>query len=145
MAEPDVLTTRERILEATLEVLARSGPRKLSLSAVAATARVSRPTVYRWVPSKKVLLEAFGRYEQREYDDGIADAVAELEGDARLETVLHFIVEFQHSYSLRRLVDVEPEHVVYQMTRVLPIMRDRLLAHFPGPEGFTIASVVTRI
>jgi len=145
MAEPDVLTTRERILEATLEVLARSGPRKLSLSAVAATARVSRPTVYRWFPSKKVLLEAFGRYEQRKYDDGIADAVAELEGEARLETVLHFIVEFQHSYSLRRLVDVEPEHVVYQMTRVLPIMRDRLLAHFPGPEGFTIASVVTRI
>src|SRR5262245_4623458 len=145
MAEPDVLTTRERILEATLEVLARSGPRKLSLSAVAAAAGVSRPTLYRWFPSKKALLDAFGRYEQRKYDDGIADAVAGLEGDARLETVLRFIVEFQHSYSLRRLVVVEPEHVVHQMTRVLPIMRDRLLPHFPGPEGFTVASVVTRI
>ena len=31
------------------------------------------------------------------------------------------------------------------MTRVLPIMRDRLLPHFPGPEGFTVASVVARI
>jgi len=145
MAEPKMLTTRERILEATLEVLARSGPRKLSLSAVAAVAGVSRPTLYRWFPSKKVLLDAFGRYEQRKYDDGIADAVAGLEGEAGLETVLRFIVEFQHSYSLRRLVDVEPEHVVYQMTRVLPIMRDRLLPHFPGPEGFIVASVVTRI
>jgi AcrR family transcriptional regulator len=145
MAEPDVLTTKERILEATLEVLARSGPRKLSLSAVAAAAGVSRPTLYRWFPSKKVLLDAFGRYEQRKYDDGIADAVAGLEGRARLETVLRFIVEFQHSYSLRRLVDVEPEHVVHQMTRVLPIMRDRLAPQFPGPAGLTVASVVTRI
>jgi len=140
-----VLTTRERILEATVEVLARSGPRKLSLSAVADAARVSRPTLYRWFPSKKALLDAFGRYEQRKYDDGIADAVAGLEGEPRLEAVLRFIVEFQHAYSLRRLVDVEPEHVVYQMTRVLPIMRDRLLPHFPSPEGFTVASVVTRI
>jgi AcrR family transcriptional regulator len=145
MTDPNVLTTKERILEATLEVLERSGPRKLSLSAVAATAGVSRPTLYRWFPSKKALLEAFGRYEQRKYDDGIADAVVGLEGEARLETVLRFIVEFQNSYSLRRLVDVEPEHVVHQMTRVLPIMRDRLLPHFPGPEGFTVASVVTRI
>src|SRR5215468_4366730 len=127
MAEPDVLTTRERILEATLEVLARSGPRKLSLSAVAASAGLSRPTLYRWFPSKKVLLEAFGRYEQRKYDDGIADAVAGLAGEERLETVRRFIVQFQHSYSLRRVVDVEPDFVVRQMARVLPIMRERLL------------------
>ena len=141
----EVLTTRERILEATLQVLARSGPRKLSLSNVAEAAGVSRPTLYRWFSSKKVLLDAFGRYEQRKYDDGIAAAVAELEGEARLDAVLRFIVEFQHSYSLRRLVDVEPEHVVHQMTRVLPIMRDRLLSHFPGRRGHTVASVVTRI
>ncbi|MCB1004277.1 MAG: helix-turn-helix transcriptional regulator, partial [Acidimicrobiales bacterium] len=38
-------TTTERILDATLEVLARSGPRKLSLSDVATTAGVSRPTL----------------------------------------------------------------------------------------------------
>jgi hypothetical protein len=43
------------------------------------------------------------------------------------------------------VVDVEPEFVVQQMARVLPIMRDRLLPHFPGPTGFTVASVVTRI
>lgn len=145
VAAPDMPTTTERILEATLEVLARSGPRKLSLSDVAATAGVSRPTLYRWYPSKEDLLEAFGRYEQEKYDAGIADAVAGLEGEARLEAVLRFIVKFQHSYSLRRLVDVEPEHVVHQMTRVLPIMRKRLLPHFPGPEGFAIASAVTRI
>ena len=145
MGNPDPATTSERILDASLEVLARSGARRLSLSDVAATAGVSRPTLYRWFPSKEALLEAFGRYEQQRYDAGIAQAVAGLEGDARLEAVLRFIVKFQHSYSLRRIVDVEPEHVVHQMTRVMPIMRDRLLAHFPGPNGRVIATVVTRI
>ena len=145
MGDHDAATTSERILDATLEVLARSGARRLSLSDVAAAAGVSRPTLYRWFPSKEALLEAFGRYEQQRYDAGIAQAIAGLDGDARLEAVLGFIVEFQHSYSLRRIVDVEPEHVVHQMTRVMPIMRDRLLAHFPGPNGRVIASVVTRI
>ena len=145
MALPDPATTSERILDATLEVLARSGVRRLSLSDVAATAGVSRPTLYRWFPSKEELLEAFGRYEQERYDAGIARAVAGLEGDARLEAVLRFIVEFQHTYSFRRIVDVEPEHVVHQMNRVMPIMHDRLLAHFPGPDGRVVASVVTRI
>src|SRR4029453_7467390 len=42
MTDPNVLTTRERILEATVEALERSGPRKLSLSAVAATPRARR-------------------------------------------------------------------------------------------------------
>ena len=69
MSERDALTTRERILEATLDVLARSGPRKLSLSDVAEAAGVSRPTLYRWFPSKEELLDAFGRYEQRKYDE----------------------------------------------------------------------------
>ena len=87
------------------------------------------------VSVKEVLLEAFGRYEQQRYDGGIAQAVAGLEGDARLEAMLRLIVEFQHSSSLRRIVDVEPEHVVHQMTRVMPIMRERLLAHFPGSDG----------
>ena len=145
-ADPDsTTTTRERLLEATVEVLARSGARKLSLSDVAATAGVSRPTLYRWFPSKDALLEAFGVYEQQKYDAGIAEAVAGLESDARLDAVLRFIVEFQHTYSLRRIVDIEPEHVVYQMTRVMPIMRDRLLPHFPGPNGRVVASVVTRV
>src|SRR5262245_4940339 len=145
MSEQGAPTTNERILEATLEVLARSGPRKLSLSDVAAAAGVSRPTLYRWFPSKEALLDAFGRYEQHKYDAGIAAAIVGLEGEARLDAVLRHIVDFQYSYSLRRVVDVEPEHVVQQMTRVLPIMRDRLLPLFPGRDGRTTASVVTRV
>ncbi|MFN8037600.1 MAG: helix-turn-helix domain-containing protein [Acidimicrobiales bacterium] len=138
-------TTTERILDATLEVLARSGPRKLSLSDVATTAGVSRPTLYHWFASKEALLDAFGRYEQDKYDRGLAAAVAGLEGVERLDAVLRHIVDFQQSYSLRRMVDVEPTHVVHQMTRVLPIMRDRLEPLVPGDDAATVASVVTRV
>ena len=136
---------RKRLLEATFEVLSQAGPRKLSMSAVATTAGVSRATLYRWFPSKETLLQDFGVDEQEKYDAGMAEAVAGLDGDESLEAVLRFIVEFQHTYSLRRIVDVEPEHVVHQMTRVMPIMRDRLLPHFSGPEGRVVAAVVTRI
>jgi AcrR family transcriptional regulator len=139
--------TSERILAATLGVLGRAGPRRLSLSAVAAAARISRPTLYRWFPSKEALLEAFGAYEQAKFDAGIAAAIAiaGLAKTERLEAVLRFIVDFQQSSSLSRMVEVEPEYVLRQMARVLPITRERLLPYFPGPNGFTIATVVTRI
>ena len=143
--DDDQLPTRERILHATLDVLGRSGPTKLSLSEVAAAAGVSRPTLYRWFSSKEELLEGFGLFEQARYDAGVAEVTAGLSGDARLDAVLRFIVEFQHSYSLRTVVDIEPEHVLTQMRRVLPITRQRLLPYFPEPDGFTRASVVTRI
>ena len=95
--------------------------------------------------SKELLLEAFGFYEQERYDAGLAEAIAGIDGKQRLEAVLGFMVEFQHSYSLKRMVDVEPQHVLHQMNRVLPIMRGRLLPHFPGPDGSMIASIVLRI
>ena len=128
-------------------MLGRAGPRRLSLSAVAAAAGVSRPTLYRWFPSKEALLEVFGRYEQQKYDAGIAGGDrGSRQGGARLETVLRFIVEFQQSYSLRRLVDVEPEYVVREMTRVLPDHARSAAPAFPRARtGFTVASVVTRI
>jgi AcrR family transcriptional regulator len=137
--------TRQRILDATLEVLGRNGHRKLSLSEVAATAGLSRPTLYSEFASKEELLRAFGLHEQARYDAGIKAATAGFEGVERLEAVLRFIVQFQHTYSLRRMVDVEPEHVLHQMRRVLPIMRDRLVPFFPGPDGLTVATVVIRV
>ena len=75
----------------------------------------------------------------------MAAAIAGLDEAGQLDAVLRFIVAFQRSYSLRRMVDVEPEHVLHQMARVHPITRDRLLMHFPGPNGATVASVVIRV
>src|ERR1700761_2084512 len=117
-------STRRRILAATFVVLARDGRRKLQLSDVAAEAKVSRPTLYRYFGSKQGLLEAFGLYEQDNFDAGIATAIAGLSGPDRLDAALRFVVDFQSSYSLRSLAETEPEHVFYQMKRVLPIMHE---------------------
>lgn len=139
--------TPARILEATREVLLRSGHRKLSMWDVAAEAGVSRPTLYRWFPSKEVLLEAFGLYEQRKYDDGMAAALANLDGLDALDAALQFIVDFQRTYSLTgtKLSEVEPEHVLFQMERVLPIMRKRISTLIDDVDAETIAGAIVRI
>lgn len=138
-------STRLRILAATFVVLARDGRRKLQLSDVAAEANVSRPTLYRHFGSKEGLLEAFGLYEQDNFDAGIASAMAGLVGADRLDAALRFIVEFQSTYSLGSLADVEPEHVIHQMKRVLPIMHERIARIIPGDDREVAAAAVVRI
>ncbi len=138
-------STRRRILAATFVVLARDGRRKLQLSDVAAEAKVSRPTLYRYFGSKEGLLEAFGLYEQDNFDAGIAAAVAGLTGPDRLDAALRFIVDFQSTYSLGSLAETEPEHVLSQMKRALPIMHERILRIIPGENSDIAAAAVVRI
>ncbi|WP_292976509.1 TetR/AcrR family transcriptional regulator [Mycobacterium sp.] len=138
-------STRRRILAATFVVLARDGRRRLQLSDVAVEAKVSRPTLYRYFGSKEGLLEAFGLYEQDNFDAGIATAIAGLSGADRLDAALRFVVDFQHSYSLGSLAETEPEHVLQQMKRVLPIMRDRIARIIGGEHAQVAAAAVVRI
>jgi AcrR family transcriptional regulator len=138
-------STRSRILAATTEALARSGQAKLSLSEVALQAGVSRPTLYRWFASKEELLEAFGRYEREMFDSGTARATAGLRGNERLDAALRFIVEYQHSYSGVRLVDIEPEVVIKQLSSIIPQMRIRLEKLLSGPNAGVKAATAVRI
>jgi AcrR family transcriptional regulator len=141
----DDTSTRHRILAATVEVLGRSGHAKLSLSEVALTAGVSRPTLYRWFPSKEHLLEAFGIYERQMFANGMGSATAGLRGLEKLDAALRFIVEYQQSYSSARLVDSEPELAIAQLAEVLPIMRARLQRLLPGPSGEVKAATAIRV
>ena len=138
-------STRHRILVATAEVLARSGQTKLSLSEVALQAGVSRPTLYRWFASKQELLDAFGVHEREMFDNGISKATAGLRGTEKLDAALQFIVEYQHSYSGVRLVDIEPEVVIGQLGRILPIMRARLQRLLSGPNAGVKAATAIRV
>ena len=128
-------STRHRILVATAEVLGRSGQTKLSLSEVALQAGVSRPTLYRWFADKKELLEAFGVHEREMFDNGIGRATAGLRGAEKLDAALRFIVEYQHSYSGVRLVDIEPEVVITQLSWIIPVMRAGLLKMLTGANS----------
>lgn len=138
-------STRRRILAATFVVLARDGRRKLQLSDVAAEANVSRPTLYRHFGSKEGLLDAFALYEQDNFDAGISAAIAGLSGPGRLDAALRFVVEFQSTYSLGSLADIEPEHVLHQMKRVLPIIHERIARIIPGDDSGVAAAAVVRI
>jgi AcrR family transcriptional regulator len=145
MTEGAGVHTSRRILDATAEVLGRSGLSKLSLSDVALQAGVSRPTLYRWFASKEELIEAFGNYETELFENGIANAVAGLRGTEKLDAALRFIVDFQQSYSGVRMIDIEPEQVIARIARVLPIMRARLEHLMSGPDAAVAAATTTRV
>ena len=138
-------STRFRILNATSEVLRRSGQTKLSLSEVAQQAGVSRPTLYRWFASKEALLDAFSVHERRMFESGISKATAGLRGNERLDAALRFIVDYQHSYSGVRAIDIEPEVVIARLAQVIPIMRARLQRLLPGPNGGVKAATAIRV
>jgi AcrR family transcriptional regulator len=138
-------STRTRILAATAEVLGRNGQTKLSLSDVAAQAGVSRPTLYRWFSSKQELLAAFGAYEERIFNSGTNKATAGLEGPAKLDAALRFIVEYQQSYAGARMADVEPAYVIARLGRLIPVRRERLQRLIPGPGGAVAAATAVRV
>lgn len=138
-------STRQRILAATADVLGRSGQTKLSLSEVALQAGVSRPTLYRWFASKQELLDAFGRHERDMFDNGISRATADLRGTERLDAAMRFIVEYQQSYSVVRLIDIEPEVVIAQLSKIIPLMRARLEKLLSGPNAAVKAATAIRV
>lgn len=136
------MTTRERILAATAEVLGRRGRTKLSLSEVAQQAGVSRPTLYRWFASKQELIGAFTVWERQTYERGVTDAMAGLVGRERLDAALKFVVGYQQSYPGLRMVDVEPALVIERLSQVIPLMREQLERLLPGPQSAAAAAAV---
>jgi TetR/AcrR family transcriptional regulator, repressor for uid operon len=138
-------SSRERILAATAEVLGRNGMTKLSLSAVAQQAGVSRPTLYRWFASKDDLLDALGVWERQTYERGVAEACAGLPANEKVDATLRYIVAWQQSYPGLRMVDIEPAHMIRRLAHILPLMRARLERLMPGPGGAIAAAAVVRV
>ena len=92
---PAERTTAETILAAAQRSIRRRGPQKLSLSAVAEEAGVSRPTVYRWFPTKTLLLAAITAYEVEQFDTGL-QALADQYDDPseRFDASLRYMVTY---------------------------------------------------
>jgi AcrR family transcriptional regulator len=138
-------SSRERILAATAEVLGRNGMTKLSLSGVALQAGVSRPTLYRWFASKKELLDAFVVWERQYYERAVAEATADLPACERLDAALRVIVDYQQSYPGLRMVDIEPAQVIKRLSRVIPLMRQRLERLATGPDAALAVATAVRV
>ena len=123
-AVPAPPSTEERILDATLAVLAREGGRRLSMTAVAETAGVSRMTLYRYYPAKDDLLRALARHEQRRFDERLTAVIAAATTPiARIDAVLRAIAASLDDEAARALVQAEPGFVVDRLRRSLPVQR----------------------
>src|SRR3982751_3761331 len=126
---PAERTTADTILAAAQRSIRRRGPQKLSLSAVAEEAGVSRPTVYRWFPTKTLLLAAITAYEVEQFDAGL-QALADAPPDPRE----------RFASALRSLADSRGPHiesvagVLGDALDQIPAVRTRALTREQGAE-----------
>jgi AcrR family transcriptional regulator len=146
-------TTAETILAAAQRSIRQRGPQKLSLSAVATEAGVSRPTVYRWFPTKTLLLAAIAAHEVEQFDVGLQQ-LADSHDDpaARFDAALHYLVAYldetigpdaisaDPAFSLQSLADSLGPHIE-SVARVLgdaldeiPTVRSGALTRERGAE-----------
>ena len=95
MVMHEARSTSVLILEAARRTIRARGPEKLSMSAVAAEAGVSRSTLYRWFPTKAMLLGAITAYEVEQFDDGLQElADQHCDPGRRLDAALRSLVTY---------------------------------------------------
>jgi AcrR family transcriptional regulator len=102
-------TSAEAILAAAMQAIAERGPGKLTLSAVASAAGVSRPTLYRWFPTKDDLLAAITVYAEEQFDAGLRAVVdARHDPAERLDAALRYLVLYLDGSMGPDVIGVDP-------------------------------------
>ena len=120
-------TTREVILAAARRAIAQRGPDKLTMSAVAATAGISRPTLYRWFPTKNDLFTAIGVYEEEQFHRGLRSVVDGYRSPARrLDAALVYLVTYLDGLMGPDPIGTDPEFVLRGFAQALPTQRATL-------------------
>lgn len=148
-------TTSEVILAAAQRTIRGHGSEKFTLSAVAAEAGVSRPTLYRWFPTKSLLLGAVAAFEVEQFDIGL-QILADAHRDPahRLDAALRYLVNFLEdsvgpnsihadaAFALQGLADSLQPHIA-SVARVLgdaldevPNVREGILTREQAAEIF---------
>jgi AcrR family transcriptional regulator len=148
-------STADRILAGARRAVAQRGSGKLAMSAVAAEAGVSRPTLYRWFPTKALLLAALTAYEVEQFDAGLRHAVEGRRSDAqRLDAALLYLMSYiddamgpdpigaDPAFALQSLADALDPHVV-SLTELLggaldgvPVVASGTLSRAQAAEMF---------
>ena len=114
-------TSRDAILAATRQAIAERGPDKLTMSAVAAAAGVSRPTLYRWFPTKDDLLAAIAVYEEEQFDLGVQALVNAHRSPARrLDAFLAFAVNYLDGLIGQDPIGADPRFALQSLARSQP-------------------------
>jgi AcrR family transcriptional regulator len=121
-------TSGELILAAARRAILERGPGGLTLSAVAAAAGVSRPTLYRWFPTKEDLLGAIADYEMRVFDVGLRAAVEANRSPARrLDAALRYLVTYLDDSLGADAIGVDPAFALRSLAEALEPQVDALV------------------
>jgi AcrR family transcriptional regulator len=124
---PDRPTSRDAILAATRRVIAERGPGKLTMSAIAGAAGVSRPTLYRWFPTKEDLLAAIVVYEEEQFDLGVRAVIDAHRSPARrLDAFLAFEVNYLDGLIGPDPIGADPQFALQSLARSLPVQVESL-------------------
>lgn len=115
-------TSAELILAATRRAIAEKGPGKLTLSAVAAAAGVSRPTLYRWFPTKDDLLAALTEYERDQFYEGLRAEIASHRSPGRqLDAALWYLLTYLDRSMGEDPIGVDPAFALRSLNDSLPV------------------------
>ena len=112
----------DAIVAAASRLLAELGSHeRLTLSAVAEAAQVSRPTLYRWFATREDLLKAMSDHQERRFYEGLAEAL-ELERTParRLDAALGYLVTYLDETFGPASPVVEPGFTVGSLKASLP-------------------------
>ncbi len=124
---PERSTSRDAILAATRRVIAERGRGKLTMSAIATAAGVSRPTLYRWFPTKDDLLAAIVVYEEEQFDLGVSAVLSIHRSPARrLDAFLVFAVNYLDDLIGPDPIGADPKFALKSFARSLPVQIDSL-------------------
>jgi len=124
--EPAMTTTSsataERIVAATWKLLARRGLKRLSMREVAATAGISRATLYEYFGSRQDLLRAIASRVEQEIQCAVVDAVeAQPDLATRVEVVVLAMFRFGMAHpDALKVLNVEPEFSINSIQNAFP-------------------------
>ena len=115
----------DEIVAAACRLFAELGSHeRLTLSAVAVAAGVSRPTLYRWFATREDLLEAMSLRHEKCFYDGLATALEVQHTPAeRLDAALGYLVTYlDETFGTETLLR-EPGYIVHSLATSLPKQR----------------------
>jgi AcrR family transcriptional regulator len=137
-------TSAEAILAAARRAIAVKGPGKLTLSAVAAAAGVSRPTLYRWFPTKDLLLTALTEYERAQFDQGLrAEIDVHRTPARRLDAALRYLLAYLDESMGPDPIGVDPAFALRSLHDSLGAQVEAL-ARLLGPALDQVPAVRTK-
>ncbi len=113
-------TSVDTILAATRRVIAEQTSGKFTMSAIAVAAGVSRPTLYRWFPTKDALLGALTVYEEERFDARLQAAIdAQRSPGRRLDAALWCLVTYLDGLMGPDPIGADPGFAIQSLARSL--------------------------